>query len=57
MTSYVVGYPGGINFNSTYKGMKDYTESILVYYDSILLSYKQTLLKWNNIVDLSGESV
>jgi len=57
VTSCVVGYSGGIEPNPTYKEMKDYTESVLVEYDSTFLSYEQILLKWKSIADLSQDSV
>ncbi len=42
--SVVVGYAGGKQDSPTYQNIKDYTESVRVYYDPSKISYKELLI-------------
>jgi peptide methionine sulfoxide reductase MsrA len=45
----IVGYSGGIAPGPTYSEMKDYTESVLVEFDTRLIDYETILKKWKSM--------
>jgi peptide-methionine (S)-S-oxide reductase len=47
----LVGYSGGVEPSPTYSEMKDYTESVLVEFDTNLITYEMILNKWKSITN------
>lgn len=49
VTKCVVGYSGGKELNPSYSEMKDHTESVLVEFDTNLISYQLIVEKWKSL--------